>query len=70
MEDFLSNIIEKVKKYVTEYLSNYLSTDYNYNCINHTLDVVKNTEEISSALLLSEKEFDIAILADWFHNLG
>ncbi|MCH8325083.1 MAG: HD domain-containing protein [Bacteroidetes bacterium] len=66
----MSNIIDKAKKYVTEYLSNYLSTDYNYHCINHTLDVVKNTEEISRALLLSEKEFDIAILAAWFHDVG
>lgn len=66
----MSDIIERAKEYVTEYLSNYLSTDYNYHCINHTLDVVKNTEEIGRGSFLSEKEFDIVILAAWFHDVG
>jgi len=66
----LSNIIEKAKEYVTEYLTNNLSTDYNYHCINHTFEVVKNTEELGRGSFLSEKEFDIVVLAAWFHDVG
>ena len=66
----MSTIIEKAKEYVTEYLSNNLSTDYNFHCINHTFDVVKNTEEIGRGSFLADKELDIVILAAWFHDVG
>lgn len=66
----MSNIIERAKEYVTKYLTNNLSTDYNYHCINHTFEVVKNAEELGRGLFLSEKEFDIVVLAAWFHDVG
>ena len=66
----MSSIIKKAKEYVTDYLSKNLSSDYNFNCINHTFEVARNAEEIGKGSLLKNRELDIVMLAAWFHDVG
>lgn len=66
----MSQIVNKAKEYVTEYLSNNLSTDYKFHCINHSFEVAKNAYEIGIGSHLENKELDIVLLAAWFHDVG
>ncbi len=66
----MNSILDKAKQYVTDYLTNNLSENYDYHCVNHTIDVVKNAEEIGVGSHLSDKELEIVLLAAWFHDFG
>jgi len=62
--------LEKIEKDVTEMLTRGLKEHYYYHCIEHTLDVVKESFRIANSLVVSSDELEKLIVAAWFHDVG
>ncbi len=65
-----NNILLEVEAYVTNFISEQVPKEYAYHDVQHTLDVVAATREISSHFELSPEELEIIQLAAWFHDTG
>ncbi len=63
-------ILDKVEKYVIGLLSEDSALEGIYHNLNHTLDVVKISDEIAVAEKLSENDYEILMIAAWFHDIG
>jgi predicted metal-dependent HD superfamily phosphohydrolase len=64
------SIIQKAEDFVTNLLSNNTLQNIVYHSIDHTHEVVNAVENISAASNLKNEEFEIVVLAAWFHDLG
>jgi predicted metal-dependent HD superfamily phosphohydrolase len=63
----------KIEKDVEEYVRNSYASSYRhfpYHNLDHTVDVVNYTNEISGYYLLSAPELFIVRVAAWFHDIG
>lgn len=65
-----SPILNKVQKYVIGLLSENVNLKGIYHNLNHTLDVVKISNEIGLSENLTDDEFEILLIAAWFHDIG
>ncbi len=65
-----SSILNKVEKYVVGLLNEDLTLEGIYHNLNHTLDVVKISDEIAKAEGLSDSHYEILMIASWFHDIG
>ena len=69
----MNNETELVKKYraiAENILRNDISPKLVYHSLDHTRSVVKAFIEIGQASNLSEKEFELGLVAAWFHDTG
>lgn len=58
IEDYVNEVFEKSSIYLP------------YHNINHTYDVVESAKIIGNYENLTEEEFNILIIAAWFHDIG
>ena len=63
-------ILNKAKKYVGQIFRKADAKENYYHNLTHTAEVVKITEEISTALNISDQEKEYIQLAAWFHDIG
>lgn len=64
------NLLNKIQNYVTEKIENSHKPWQNYHNLEHTLEVVSNSEEIAKAENLSDDDMEILYFAAWFHDIG
>lgn len=64
------DIIDLVREYVLEILSDKLSDNMSFHNVMHTQEVVKAAIEIARECDFTPKQFEIIILAAWFHDCG
>lgn len=62
--------VNKVKDYVKKKFDENALSGRHYHNFAHSLDVVKVTEEISSALKIDDKDKEALLIAAWFHDIG
>lgn len=65
-----NDFFKEVEVFVFNLLKNELPTQAVYHNFEHTLQVVKITNEIALAEKISEEEIEIVLLAAWFHDTG
>ena len=65
-----NDILSKSKKFVGEVFRQRGSIESSYHNFTHTAEVVKITEEISNALVVSEDDKELLLIAAWFHDIG
>lgn len=65
-----STILNKVEKYVVGLLSEDLAVEGIYHNLDHTLDVVKISDEIAAAERIPVDDYEILMIAAWFHDIG
>lgn len=70
MENLSSTFIDKVKRFVADFISENFSEKICYHNIDHTLEVVEAVELIGTKCNLSENELKIVITSAWFHDTG
>lgn len=67
---YMSEIVEKAERFVSEILENKLDPKFLYHNLRHTQRVVKSTKELLNFYNLGETESEKLILAAWFHDTG
>jgi HD superfamily phosphodiesterase len=63
-------IVEQAGDFVKKLLKDKLSDSFLYHNFNHTLSVVDAVKTIATAQSVSEYEFELLLLAAWFHDTG
>jgi HD superfamily phosphodiesterase len=63
-------IYKKVEKFVTDLFKNHSSEIYAFHNLEHTLKVVKRTNEIAGHYNVSERDSLTLYVAAWFHDTG
>jgi HD superfamily phosphodiesterase len=66
----MNNIVTKASEYVTDLLTKHLPSVYTYHNLLHTQQVVDASTEIGRNSGLTEDQFEILLLAAWFHDTG
>ncbi|MDP3470091.1 MAG: HD domain-containing protein [Daejeonella sp.] len=64
------DIVNIVRDYVLELLSNKLQNDICFHNVTHTQEVVKAAIEIAGECRFNPKQLEIVMLAAWFHDCG
>jgi HD superfamily phosphodiesterase len=64
------NLIEQAQDFVFNLLKDKLSSSFIYHNFDHTSDVVAAVKILSEQEALSEEEFEILLVAAWFHDTG
>ncbi|UCS92477.1 HD domain-containing protein [Echinicola marina] len=70
MEEVNINLLHKVASYVKALYEDSNQKLFKYHNLEHTIDVVKACEEISSHHSLSKEEKLVLLIAAWFHDVG
>ena len=65
-----NDFFKDVNNFVFNLLKKELSSKVVYHNYNHTLSVVKATNEIALGENISNEELEIVLLAAWFHDTG
>ena len=65
-----TDLVNKVKDYVKKIFDENALSGRHYHNFTHSLEVVKVTEEISSALKIDDKDKEALLIAAWFHDIG
>ncbi len=65
-----NRIVDDVANYICRLLEEKLSSVYAFHNIQHTKDVVKESERIGKACELSEEDMSVLLTAAWFHDAG
>jgi predicted metal-dependent HD superfamily phosphohydrolase len=68
--DTESQLLQKSRIYVEEFLKDNLSKGIYYHDLEHTQEVVEAAEEIGFASNLSEEQLETVLIAAWFHDTG
>ena len=63
-------MVKDVSQYVFNLFKEKLSPDYVYHTYTHTLDTVKACKKLSSSYNLTSRDYEILMLAAWFHDAG
>ena len=66
----MSVILEKTKNFVSELLSKKLTEKHLFHNLEHTIDVVEETEEIANNSDVSKADLELLLIAAWFHDTG
>lgn len=64
------NLLPKVETHVYEFFRNRISEKYVYHDIGHTVEVVLACRELGTAYKLSSVDYEILMIAAWFHDTG
>jgi predicted metal-dependent HD superfamily phosphohydrolase len=65
-----NNIYKQVRDHVTELFEANKKSKLIFHTLEHTLEIVKRTEEIAAHYKLTEKELMAVYIAAWFHDTG
>lgn len=63
-------MINDVSEYVFNLFKEKLIPDYVYHNYTHTLDTVKACKKLSASYNLTSRDFEVLMLAAWFHDTG
>lgn len=63
-------LVKDVSEYVFNLFKEKLSPDYVYHNYTHTLDTVKACKKLSSSYNLTSRDYEVLMLAAWFHDVG
>lgn len=63
-------MIKDVSQYVFNLFKEKLSPDYVYHTYTHTLDTVKACKKLSGSYNLTSRDYEVLMLAAWFHDAG
>jgi predicted metal-dependent HD superfamily phosphohydrolase len=63
-------MVKDVSEYVFNLFKEKLSPDYVYHNYTHTLETVKACKKLSSTYNLTSRDYEILMLAAWFHDTG
>ncbi len=63
-------VIKDVAEYVFNLFKEKLSNDYVYHNYKHTLETVKACKKLSKVYNLTSRDYEVLILAAWFHDIG
>lgn len=63
-------IIKNASEYVFNLLKDKLSGEHTYHNYRHTLETVKACKELSGAYNLTGRDYEVLMLAAWFHDTG
>lgn len=66
----MTDIVKKSEKFVNDYFSKNIDSNYTFHSLAHTRRTVKNALLISEANSLSATDLEIVIIAAWFHDCG
>jgi predicted metal-dependent HD superfamily phosphohydrolase len=64
------HLLAIAEQYVTEFYRTHISEKYVYHDLAHTQSVVRICQHIGQANHLTPREFDLLVLAAWFHDTG
>lgn len=65
-----TDILIAARSYAQEHFEKHISTKYAYHNWDHACDVVAAAKELAKEYNLSQKDWEILMLAAWFHDLG
>ena len=65
-----SELIKKAEFYVIDLLKHQLSKNLVFHSVNHTMDVVRNSEMIGKTSNITEDELTILYMSALFHDVG
>jgi len=68
--DVVNSLLIEVEAHVTNFITEYVDKKFAYHNIQHTLDVVNSTKQLSAAHNLHSKELELLLIAAWFHDIG
>ncbi|WP_026898913.1 Pycsar system effector family protein [Daejeonella oryzae] len=63
-------MVKDVAEYVFNLYKEKLPNDYVYHNYNHTLDTVKGCKKLSKSYNLTSRNYEVLMLAAWFHDTG
>ena len=63
-------ILKDAAEYIFNLFKEKLPTDYVYHNYNHTLETVVACKKISKSYNLTSRDFEVLMLAAWFHDTG
>lgn len=63
-------VIKNASEFVFDLFKEKLSGEHVYHSYKHTLETVKTCKELAGAYNLSSRDFEILMLAAWFHDTG
>lgn len=63
-------VIKSASEYVFNLFKDKLSGDHTYHSYEHTLDTVRACKKLATAYNLTSRDYEILILAAWFHDTG
>ena len=63
-------MVKDVSEYVFNLFKEKLSPDYVYHNYTHTFETVKACKKLSSTYNLTSRDYEILMLAAWFHDTG
>lgn len=66
----MSAIIEKTQSYVSDLLNERLTENHVFHNLKHTVEMVEAAQEIAGHSDVSNEDFEIVIIAAWFHDTG
>ncbi len=64
------SLLPIVETYVYEFFRNRIDEKYVYHDISHTVEVVMACRELATAYKISREDYEILMLAAWFHDTG
>lgn len=68
--EIANSLLTEVEAYVTDFITKQVDKKFAYHNIQHTLDVVNATKQLSAAHNLHAKELELLLIAAWFHDIG
>ena len=68
--DVVNSLLIEVEAHVTNFITEHVDKKFAYHNIQHTLDVVNSTKQLSAAHNLHSKELELLLIAAWFHDIG
>jgi len=68
--EVVNSLLLDVEAYVTNFITEQVDKKFAYHNIQHTLDVVNATKQLSAAHDLRPMELKLLLIAAWFHDIG
>ena len=65
-----NTVVKDAEEYVFNLFKEKLPNDYVYHNYNHTLETVKACNKLSKSYNLTNRDYEVLMLAAWFHDTG
>lgn len=65
-----NTVVKDAEEYVFNLFKEKLPNDYVYHNYNHTLETVKACKKLSKSYNLTNRDYEVLMLAAWFHDTG
>lgn len=65
-----NTVVKDAEEYVFNLFKEKLPNDYVYHNYNHTIETVKACKKLSKSYNLTNRDYEVLMLATWFHDTG